>query len=248
MANINGKRIVDFMYLFDQFQQIARHNAEKRCEFGSVYPITEMTSGLCSEVTLKCSNCNSYFSISLNDKSDGSDLNYSAVSAAEVTGLGFSGLKTLCDSVGTLSVEEHQYDKLKTDMEYYENGMNSMYHLQNDQYNYDESKGVISVKKELHKPEGKLMLKTNEIEVIPISGQNGLVPKKRVRTKFTPVFNKNKAVRNHFNFNVRTNYKEPYSEVGEVIVRRMANAGMNEEIIIKEEPEEAEEEATLMDT
>lgn len=162
---VQGKRIIDFMYFYNQLQTIAVHNTKRKCDFSCIYPVSESKNGLCTDVSLKCSNCNMYFNLSLNDKADGSDLNFSAVSGAEITGLGYTGLKTLCDSVGVPSMTHSKYNQVHKQLDLYE--QNQIF-IEETEFDTSRIKQELIINDEIDDEVNNLLLQNNELEIIPI--------------------------------------------------------------------------------
>ncbi|KAL4721485.1 hypothetical protein ACJJTC_010781 [Scirpophaga incertulas] len=109
---VEGRRIIDFQYFFDQIKIINNHCEAMGCTIDNLQLIKEYKTGLKSIFITKCNMCNLEFQL-LSSKSSNSDMdiNCGAVTGAMLTGFGRSNLNELLASMNLPIFTQNIYSK-----------------------------------------------------------------------------------------------------------------------------------------
>lgn len=109
---IEGRRVVDFQYFFDQFINILSHNSKFGCNASNLVIIEEKLQGFCSTFSLSCAMCGSQFLLkTCQIKTNKLDVNQSAVSGVISIGCGRTNLNELAASIDLPLMNKSIYEK-----------------------------------------------------------------------------------------------------------------------------------------
>lgn len=115
---INGRRIVDVQYFFEQLKSISSHNSGN-CSFGNLEIRKEIRVGLESKLSMQCSSCNKKFIVRTNqdESTTGTmNLNSTATLAANIIGIGFSQLEQFTSVLDVPVMSSGTFKKLNDEI------------------------------------------------------------------------------------------------------------------------------------
>ncbi|KAI5638822.1 yqaJ-like viral recombinase domain-containing protein [Phthorimaea operculella] len=111
---ISGNRVVDFMYLFEQLQNISHHNSPFGCNFSHLRLVAEKKKGFISKFIFVCKMCKAKLKLrncrELENKKE-LDLNENVVSSFMSIGAGYTGLVQVSASLEIPSMSDYLYAK-----------------------------------------------------------------------------------------------------------------------------------------
>lgn len=110
---IEGRRIIDFTYFFNNLKSILEHGKRFGCSFSNLKLITELRVGLVSKLTFQCNMCNEFFKINTSDheNADLMDINISAVTGIVSIGCGYTGLNEFLTYVDIPNMDQITFKK-----------------------------------------------------------------------------------------------------------------------------------------
>lgn len=110
MLRIDGRRIIDFQYVFDQFIEISKHSVRFGCQLDAIKINKETRNGLMSTFVLSCSLCGSNFQLKTTDEEESvSDINHSVVTGTILIGGGLSNFNELAASINLPGITKSLY-------------------------------------------------------------------------------------------------------------------------------------------
>ena len=104
---LNGRRIVDIMFLFQQFKEISEHS--KVCRFSALCCIKEVNKGLNAIFTFNCQACRKDFRIR-SEATKSMGVNETAIMGIISIGLGFSHLEEYCAHMSIPTIKKKTFD------------------------------------------------------------------------------------------------------------------------------------------
>ncbi|CAF4946370.1 unnamed protein product [Pieris macdunnoughi] len=115
---IIGRRIVDFMYFFDQIKIVANHNPGLGCSISNVEIVKEILNGLESTIHFKCTMCNKKFNVTLCNNNFPKEMttNHAAVTGAMLIGCGWSNLNEFLSAIDLPNLGQKSYATCHNDV------------------------------------------------------------------------------------------------------------------------------------
>ncbi|XP_047518337.1 uncharacterized protein LOC125058318 isoform X1 [Pieris napi] len=115
---IIGRRIVDFMYFFDQIKIVANHNPGLGCSISNVEIVKEILNGLESTIHFKCTMCNKKFNVTLCNDNFPKEMttNHAAVTGAMLIGCGWSNLNEFLSAIDLPNLGQKSYATCHNDV------------------------------------------------------------------------------------------------------------------------------------
>ncbi|CAB3247747.1 unnamed protein product [Arctia plantaginis] len=114
---VDGRRVIDFMYFYEELHKIAKHNSPLGCNFSHLQLIKEQKKGFYSKFTFLCKMCNIELHVmncKLNKNSKDLNLNETAVSSFMSIGAGYVALEQVSASLGIPCMSKNLYVKCHT--------------------------------------------------------------------------------------------------------------------------------------
>lgn len=113
-SRINGRRIVEFEFLFEQFKKVSLHNCG-RCEFKNLNIVKEIRNGVRSKILLQGSSCQKKFTVCTSQEENTEEsmcLNSAITLAASMIDIGFSQLEQFTNVIDVPVMSSGTFKKL----------------------------------------------------------------------------------------------------------------------------------------
>lgn len=114
---VDGRRVIDFMYFYEELQKISKHDSPFGCDFSHLQLLKEQKKGFNSEFTFVCKMCNIELHVKNckeNESNKDLNLNETAVSSFMSIGAGYAGLEQVSASLGIPCMSKNLYAKCHT--------------------------------------------------------------------------------------------------------------------------------------